>query len=393
MRRLWIGTMSTNSAFWMYQIAVGWLALELTDSPFFVGLAAFFIGIPQLVLALPAGVVVDRFPRRNVLFTAQLGVMTIAAVFSFMLFADVINRFWILALSLGYGASMSFIFPTRQAIVPHLVQSQDLSNAVALNAAGTNVTRILGPSLAGVSIATVGLSATFAIAAALQVIALLSTSGLPKVEPEPRVGGPRGLISRLTEGPVYVARDPLLMSLVLLAAIVTIFIMPYLTLMPVFARDVLGVGSEGLGLLMACAGVGSVIGALGVASFRTLVAQRWVQVFTCGGFATAVLVFALTPWVIPAGIVLVSTGILSAAFLAINNTVMVTEAPDEMRGRVLSSLQLTWGLLPLGQLLIGSIADRIGAPAATAIACLMALALVTMVAWRVPQLRPGGIFR
>lgn len=390
MRLLWLGTLSTNTAFWMYQIALGWLALELTDSPFFVGLSGFFAGIPIFIFALPSGVVIDRFPRRNVLMCAQIGVMSVATLFAILIFTDTINRFWVLALAFAYGTSMAFIFPTRHAIIPALVEKDDLGNAVALNAAGQNATRVLGPSLAGVLIAVIGLTGTFVIAASLQIIALLSTSRLPKIAPSPRDATHTRFLANLTEGIVYVARDPMLRGLLLLATIATVFIMPYLNLMPVFARDELGVGSGGLGLLMACAGVGSVLGALSVAAFRNLRTTPGFQVLACGGFAAVVLMFALTPWVGPAAVILVLTGLLSASFLAVNNTFLVMRAPDHVRGRVLSINSLTWGLLPVGQLPIGWLADRIGAPHATAIACMIALLLVLTITWRIPHLRPGA---
>ena len=389
-RQLWMGTLATNTAFWMYQIALGWLALELTDSPFFVGLSGFFAGIPIFIFALPSGMVIDRFSRRNVLMTAQVSIMIVASTFAIMVYTDAINRFWILPLAFAYGTSMAFVFPTRQAIIPSLVNKVDLGNAVALNAAGQNATRVIGPSLAGVLIASIGVSGTFAVAAALQIIALMSTSRLPPIAPLPRTGARPRLLASLTEGLVYVARDPVLTGLILMATIATVFIMPYLNLMPVFARDELNVGSGGLGLLMACAGIGSVAGALGVAARRQLVSTPGFQVLACGAFAVVVLVFSQTPWFWPASAVLVISGLVSAAFLAINNTVLVMRAPEEVRGRVLSINMLTWGLLPVGQLPIGWLADHIGAPMATTIACTIAILLLLLIAWRIPHLRPGS---
>jgi MFS transporter, DHA1 family, staphyloferrin A biosynthesis exporter len=389
-RQLWLGTLATNTAFWMYQIALGWLALTLTDSPFFVGLSGFFAGIPIFIFALPSGVIIDRFSRRSVLMSAQVAIMIVASIFAIMIYTDTINRFWILVLAFAYGTSMAFVFPTRQAIIPSLVSKADLGNAVALNAAGQNATRVFGPSLAGILIFAIGLSGTFAVAAALQIIALLSTARLPRIAPIVRSGGRPRLFASLTEGLVYVARDPVLTGLILIATIATVFIMPYLNLMPVFARDELNLGSGGLGLLMACAGIGSVAGALSVAAFKRLLTTPGFQVISCGGFALVVLIFSQTPWVWPAAAILVVSGLVSAAFLAINNTVLVMRAPEEVRGRVLSINMLTWGLLPVGQLPIGWLADHIGAPNATSLACVIAILLVFLIAWKIPHLRPGA---
>jgi MFS family permease len=385
-RSLWLGTLATNSGFWMYQIAVGWLALLLTDSPFFVGLTGFAGGIPILFLAIPAGVVIDRFDRRSVLFAAQVGVMLTSAAFAVLVWTDLIERWSILLLAFVYGTVMAFIFPTRNAIVPALVERHDLPNAVALNAAGQNATRVVGPALAGALIALIGIAGTFAVAAALQIAALLWTSQLP-ARADAAVARTGSLWKSLTLGLRVVASDQFLLGLILLASVTTIFIMPYINLMPVFARDVLGTSEMGLGILMGCTGLGSVLGALLVARWQHLATQRGIQVWTALGFAGLVLAFALTPLLYVAALLLFGAGLVSAAYMAINQTVMQLKVDDDVRGRVLSIYLLTWGMLPLGQLPLGALANRIGAPAATALACALAALLVLGIAARFAPLR------
>ncbi len=385
-RLLFLGTLATNSAFWMYQIAIGWLALELTDSPFFVGLTGFAGGIPLLILALPAGVVIDRFDRRTVLMSAQVGVMTVAAAFSILVGTGLIRTWSMLVLAFAYGTVMSFIFPTRNAIVPALVGREDLANAVALNAAGQNSTRVVGPSLAGVLIAAVGVSGTFAVAAALQILALMWTARLPAGASERTARG-GSLRSNLMVGIRVVGSDPFLIGLILLATVATVLVMPYINLMPVFARDELGLGATGLGILMACTGLGSVAGALLVARWRALATIPGIQITTSVGFALLVLAFALTPVTALAAALLFIAGIVSAAYMAVNQTVLQLRVDDDVRGRVLSIYLLTWGMLPLGQLPIGALADAIGAPLATAVAALLAIACIGLLALRYPSLR------
>jgi MFS family permease len=385
-RLLFFGTLATNSAFWMYQIAVGWLALQETDSPFFVGLSGFAGGIPTLFLSLPAGVVIDRFDRRKVLMLAQGGVMLVAGLFALLVGTDLIAPWSILVLACAYGTVMSFIFPTRNVIVPTLVARDDLANAVALNAAGQNATRVVGPSLAGLLIAVIGISGTFAVAAAMQILALLWTSRLPDAA-SARGARSGSLRSSLTLGLRVVASDQFLIGLILLATATTVLVMPYITLMPVFARDELGLGATGLGVLMACTGLGSVAGALFVARSRRLASWPGVQVITAAGFAVLVLAFAITPVVVPASVLLFAAGLISASFMAINQTVLQLKVEDEVRGRVLSIYLLTWGMLPLGQLPLGALADKIGAPMATALACVAALACIVLITLRFPALR------
>lgn len=385
-RMLFLGTLATNSAFWMYQIAVGWLALQKTDSPLFVGLTGFAGGIPLLFLALPAGVIIDRFDRRKILMAAQVGVMTVAATFALLVGTDLIQRWSILLLAFLYGIVMSFVFPTRNAIVPALVDRPSLANAVALNAAGQNATRVVGPSLAGLLIALIGISGTFAIAAAMQILALYWTAQLPSSASE-QVSRSGTLWSSLTLGLRIVAKDPFLIGLILLATSTTVLVMPYINLMPVFARDELGLGSTGLGVLMASSGLGSVTGALAVARYRKLATWPGIQIITAAGFAGLVLVFALTPSMLLATVLLFAAGLMSAAYMAINQTVLQLKVEDDVRGRVLSIYLLTWGMLPLGQLPIGALADQIGAPAATSLACVVALGFVALLAIRFPSLR------
>jgi MFS family permease len=385
-RMLIFGTLATNTAFWMYQVAVGWLALELTDSAFFVGLAGFVGGIPVLIFSIPAGLIIDRYDRRSVLLLAQLGIMLTAAAFAFFVATDLIDRWSMLVLVFIYGTIMSFVFPTRTAIVPSLVERRDLANAVALNAAGQNATRVVGPSLAGVLIATVGVSGTFAIAAAMQVFALLSTLQLPtdRVRAQARV---QSGWESLTLGLRIVARDPFLSALVIIALVPTIFVMPYLNLMPVIARDVLDLGSTGLGVLLASTGLGTVAGALAIAQSPRLRGMARAQVLTALGFAITVLIFALTSSVPLAVVLLFIGGWMSAAFLAINQTAMQLYVDDDVRGRVLSIYLLTWGMLPFGQLIMGLLADQLGTKPAIVICCLAGMAVIGLVYRRFAELR------
>jgi len=288
-----------------------------------------------------------------------------------------------------YGSVMSFVFPTRTAIVPSLVERADLANAVALNAAGQNATRVVGPSLAGVLIATAGISGTFAIAAAMQVFALYATLHLPS----DRVGQTKARVhsgwESLTLGLRIVARDPFLLALVIIALVPTIFIMPYINLMPVIAQDVLGLGSSGLGILLASTGLGTVAGALAIAQSPRLRAMSGAQVFTSIGFSLTVLVFALVSSIPLAVILLFVAGWMSAAFLAINQTAMQLYVDDEVRGRVLSIYLLTWGMLPFGQLGMGLLAEQLGTRSAIVLCSLAGIAVIGLVYRRFAELRRG----
>lgn len=387
-RMLMLGTLGSSSGFWMYQVAIGWLALDLIDSALFVGLAGFAGGIPMLLLSIPAGIVIDRYNRRDVLLMAQAGVAIVSTIFAIMVATGTIAPWSLLVLVIVNGAVMSFIFPVRTAMVPSLVERHHLANAVALMSATQNATRVVGPSLAGILIAATGISGTFVLAAVLQGSALLGIWRLPGVRPEPKpaVEG-ESRFAQLMVGFKVVAESPVLLSLCILALAPTVLVMPYLTLMPVFARDVFDMGATGLGILLAAAGLGTVMGALSVARSSQIMTMRGGQVMTAVGFAISVAAFALSPSVWLAVPLLLISGWMSAAFLAINQTLVQLNVDDEVRGRVMSVSLLTWGVMPFGQLALGAAADALGAPAAMAWFCLAAILCVALIATRFPQLR------
>lgn len=385
-RMLMLGTLATNTAFWMYQVAVGWLALELTDSAAFVGLAGFVAGIPVLLFSIPAGILIDRYDKRTVLQIAQGGIMAVASLFAIFVWLDLIDRLWMLVLVFLYGTIMSFIFPTRTAIVPTLVERRDMANAIALNSAGQNATRVIGPSLAGVLIALIGVAGSFAVAAALQIFALMATQRLPSDKPSGKEQRRAGW-EAITLGVRIVAKDAYLTGLVIGALIPTLFIMPYLNLMPVITRDERGLGSGGLGLLLTAVGLGTVAGALAVAQSERVRTLPRGQVICGLGFGAAVILFTQID-ALPASLVfLFISGAMSAGFLAINQTSMQLHVAHEVRGRVISVYLMTWGMLPFGQLAVGALAERIGASPAIAISAMIGMVVLVLVASRFAVLR------
>ncbi|MGN6484399.1 MAG: MFS transporter [Thermomicrobiales bacterium] len=392
-RLLIAGSLLSSSAFWMYQVAVGWLALELTDSALFVGLAGFAGGIPMLVLSIPAGVIIDRYDRRTVLLVAQSVVMAVSAVFAALVWFDLIHPWTMLLLVTLYGTVMSFNFPTRAAMVAAIVRRDDLANAVALNAATQNATRVIGPWLAGVLIAVTGTAETFVLAAVFQFLALLTTRAMPAMAAASGRGGvapgarkPKGW-EALTVGVRIVAGSPYLTGLIVLSLAPTIFVMPYINLMPVFARDVLDLGSTGLGVLLAATGLGTVGGALSVARAGRMQMMPGIQLLMALAFTVGVIGFALSRSLWLALPLLFVAGWASAAFLAINQTAVQMSVDDDIRGRVLSVSLLIWGMLPIGQLAVGALAGRIGTPPALIFSCILSLLSIVLIAQRYPWLR------
>lgn len=389
-RLLFGSTLATNSGFWMWNIAIGWLALILTDSPFFVGLVGFSAGIPTLIFGPFGGVLIDRFARRTILLAAQTVIATTAVMVSLLLWFDLLQPWQLLLGAFINGMSMSLVFPTRSAMVANLIPRQHLPNAIALNSAGLNATRVIGPALAGPSIALIGIEGTFALCAGLQVSSFIFSLRLPW-HPAADAGQGIGVFTSIGRGFQTLWRSDQLLGLFALAAIPTLCLMPYVHLMPVFARDELGIGSTGLGILMAINGVGAVLGSLFVAAARTLPTRPVILLFCSSGFASVLILFSLTTLPPLAAIFLLAAGFASAVFLAVNNTLVQLQVDDQVRGRILGIYGLTWGLMPLGTLPAGAIADAAGAPVAMITLALTALLLIGIVALRFPSLRRAAL--
>jgi len=383
-RVLFFTTVATNASFWMWQLVIGWLALVLTDSPFFVGLVGFLGGIPMLLVSLPAGVVIDQVDRRLVLLLAQVSVTLVVAAVTFMFWRGWLAPWHLLVGVFLAGTAMSFVFPTRNAMVADLVERNDLANAVALNSAGQNAPRVIGPALAGPLVGGLGIAATLALCALLQLASVAISWHLP-ARPPRRV--PRSLLASFAEGLSVIRQSEYLLALLVLAALPTMLIMPYTSLLPVFARDELGLGSGGLGLLMALNGLGGLCGALAVAGLKALAESPRMLLLSLLGFGLAVIAFAHSPVAWLASLFLFLAGFVSSVYMSANNTLLQLHVDDEVRGRVLSVYLLTWGLLPLGTLPAGTIADGWGAPIAVTILTVLALVAVGLTAVRFPILR------
>lgn len=387
-RTLFHSTLTTNTSFWMWNIAIGWLALTMTDSPFFVGLTSFLAGIPVLIFTIPGGALIDRFDRKRVLLAAQSGVTAVAITISVLLLLDRLEPWQLLVLAFANGTAMSLVFPTRNALVANFVAPRDLANAVALMSAGQNSTRVIGPAAAGPMIATLGVKGSFIACAVVLVLSMVVTLRLPRAIPTPSAAR-RTLLGSMTEGIVIIWRSEYLLGLVVLAAVPTMLVMPYSNLLPVFARDVMKVGATGLGVLMAANGLGGVVGALLVAGWQRLVQQRGIVVWSAIAFGVTVAAFALIPIPLIACVLTFIAGAVSSVYLALNNTKIQLAVDDSVRGRVSAVYMLSWGLLPVGTLPIGAVADVYGAPIAVAGAAVIAVSLVVLTAVRFPSLISG----
>ena len=385
-RYFWGGAFVSNIGSWMQNVAQGWLVLELTDSAFMLGLVGFAGTLPMLLLPMVGGVYADRFDRKRVLLWANLALMTSAALLALLTWTGVVVIEHVLALALMAGTAISLAAPAFQAFVHDLVGTRDLQNAIALNSTQFNLSRVVGPSIAGLTLGVIGLAGCFGLNA-LSYLAALGALVAIRAASRP-VPNPPPLLEALKDGIGYARERPRIQALLTLAALISLLAMPYTTLLPIIARDTLGLDASGLGWLFAIGGTGAVFGALSVA-FRDAMPRRGVWLLACAfgtGIATFGLGLARSPVV--AGAALVGISFTATSVVALSNTLLQELVDDHMRGRVMGMFGLAFmGTFPIANLLAGSVAAWLSASTALAIGgALLAFAVVGVATFR-PRVR------
>ena len=341
----------------MEQLTLGWLALTITDSAFWVGAVSGARAIPFLVLSPFAGSMADRLDLKKMLGASQLGAGVVAATLAVLCLTGQPHIGVVMGLSMALGAAWSINNPSRQSLVPQLVPRDTLMNAIALNSMGFNISRTLGPFLSGVLLLFLNVGDVFVITAVgyLLVFGITMKMRVPAARPQ---RGPRESIWRnIAEGGRYLRRHPMLRSVMMLSFIPITLGLPYHSLMPVFARDVLGQREFGFGLLLAASGFGAIAGSFALATMGGL--RRPARVMLAMGtmFGVCLLGFGLShQFVISLGILVLAGGSLMA-FNTITVTVVQTNVDDAFRGRVMSVLMMQFGLTPLFTFFGGVIAE------------------------------------
>lgn len=357
---LWSGTMISQSGDWMDQIALNWLVYELTDSALALALLNLCRLLPITLFTLIGGVAADRIERRKLLLITQSVAMFLAFALAIVVSTGIVQFWMVLVVAVGRGVMMSFNQPARQSLISDLVPRELLTNAIALNSATMNLTRVIGPMIGGLLIVTVGVAGAFYINALSFVAVLIGLMMMrfPPRQPRPK----KSMASDLVGGVQYLRSNPPLRTLVILALLPMVFGMPYMTMLTVFAKDVLEVGGDGLGLLTACSGTGAVCGAIFVASRGPIPGRRRMMLFGLVLFGVTLSAFAFSPWLWLSAASLLGVGFGQQLFMAFNNSIIQEEVDPEFRGRVVSTLFMNRGLVPLGTMLAGVGTDLVGAP-------------------------------
>jgi MFS family permease len=347
---------------WITRIATSWLVYRLTGSELLLGVVGFSGQVPTLLLAPFAGVLVDRWDRRRILVVTQILSLVQSLALASLTFSNTITVRSILVLQVVQGLINAFDTPARQAFVVELVDDRaDLANAIALNSSMVNGSRIIGPSIGGALIAAVGEGWCF-MADAISYLFVIASLVAMKVARAPRARVEAHVLSELKTGYRYVMSSPPIRTALLVLAIVSAMGMPYTVLMPVIVTHVLHGGPRTLGVLMTASGAGALGGALYLASRETVVGLGRVSMMATITFGAGLVAFAFVGNEILAVLVLPIVGAGFMVQLAATNTILQTIVEDHLRGRVMAFYTMAFfGTAPIGSLLAGVAADRIGA--------------------------------
>lgn len=386
-RWIWLGTFASFMGMSMLIVTRGWLILRLTDdSPLALALVTMAFAAPMTLVSLIGGALADRIPRKLMLMFSQSGNVILTLLLATLDITGLIEFWHLLGIGVVNGSLVALNMPSRQAIISDIVPASSLMNAISLNYSGMNLTRVVGPALAGVLIIYLDTAGVFYIIVGMFAFSVLS---IAMVHTEKTISSParKGMTGDIREGLSYAVRDPTLLGLIIMAFIPALFGFSYFALMPAWAREALNVQSDGLGLLMMIMGVGSLIGSLILASLGNFTRRGVLLLVNSVAWGIALAIFAQTTSYGMAAPFLMLVGLLSSVFMSLNMTLMQTYGAPEMRGRILSLGTMTFGIMPLSVVPFGALAERIGTPDSLAVSGLMLTIFTIIFAIGYPRFR------
>lgn len=384
--------LSSNALWWvtafMETLVIGWLVLEMTNSAWTVAVVGFCRSLPFLLFGFMGGTVADRFGRRKVIVAAQAVNFVVYVSLTTLTYFDRLQVWHLAVAAMAIGSAWSFDWPARRALLPDLIGKKNTVEAMLLENFVQGCSRMLGPFVAGVLVATTGPLGCLALMMVLSGAALISVRQLSK---QPiRRENMRPLVSPWTvlgQSLRYVGSSQTLLGVILITVVLNLLMIPYMTLLPIFARDVLGQGPVGLGLLSTASGIGSFMGLFMTNYLRRYVSNGWILTGGTFGMSIALVIFSQSPVYGLSWAMLLLTGIGQACFGIMQSSIILLTASDEMRGQTMGVLVLAIGSDPFGKLMTGGMAENLGAPMAVGIqAAVAALCLAAIGVW-LPGLR------
>ncbi len=370
-RLIWYAQVFASQATWMDQVARGWLLYELTDSTLQLGLVRGVQAIPILLLSPLAGSVADRYSRKNQVLIAQIVDGLLYAIVAALIFAGKIAPWHVYVTAFGMSVVQAFQQPARAAMIGDSVPVKHLTNAIGLNSIIFNVSRSTGPAVAGLLIAVMGTGGSYTAQTVCYLLATIWTMQLSSGrsaagEAHGKRAHDESFRQSIIEGWKFSWRNEAVRASLLIVVCSSIFIIPFMTLLPVFARDVLHVGATGQGLLLSAMGIGALFSSVLIASFGDRVPRINVMLVGVTVYGIIIAAFALSPWFSLSVILMGLVGVVHVTSHALAQTVIQTYSPSEFRGRTMALYHMTHVILLAGGILIGALASLIGAQWATA---------------------------
>jgi MFS family permease len=383
-RLFFFGQLISLVGTWMQQVAQGWLVLQITHDPLWLGIVSVAQFGPVIIFGLFGGLIADQWPKRRTLLATQTSAMLLAFALFLLTATGVVQVWQVMILAALLGITNSIDMPTRQAFAVEMVGREDVTNAVGLNSAMFNASRVIGPAVAGLLIGAFSISIAFLLngISFIAVIAAYLMMRTDELRPAPVIVRPttvRGVFASLAEGGRFVRQTPLVLLSVTVVGLVATFGMNFQVLMPPYADNVLNVGAAGYGFLMAASGLGSTVAALWIAFSRKVSPLPIILGAIALGLGTIVVAFTTSFGVALLAMVVVGAGGIGMAVTA--NTTIQLSVPDHLRGRVMSLYTTVFaGSVPAGGLLMGWIASAWGVPAALLVGAILSL-VVGVACW------------
>jgi MFS family permease len=386
-RWLWVGALSSFMAMNMQMIARGWLILRLSnDSPLALSLVMLAFALPMTIMSPIGGSLADRFPRKYIVIFSQVGNGLMTLVLATLDLTGAV-RFWqLMAIGVVNGSLFAFNMPSRQSLISDLVPPEMLMNAISLNNSAMNLSRVVGPAVAGLLIIYLDTAGAFYLIAFFYICSALSTV-LVRTKGVNVRKTPTTMLQEIREGFSYAAGHKTLSGLIIMLFIPALFGFPCIALLPAWAKETLHVQADGLGLLVTVFGIGALAGSLLLASVRSMARRGRFLLALSLGWGLGIGLMATPVTYATAVPILLVVGLANAQFMSMNMTLIQTYVASEMRGRVMSISMMTFGAMPLSVIPFGALAEKIGTPVAVGLSGAMLVAFTLIFAWFKPDFR------
>jgi len=385
-RWLWFGNFFSFNSMQMQMLARGWLVVMLTNSPRALGIVSAGFGLPMLVFSLFGGTVADRVRKRNIILVTQSSMALMSLAITLLINADMIRLWHLFVSSCFAGVIFSFMGPARSAFLVELVEETDFLNAIALQSMAMNLCRIASPALAGFLLTKIGIPGVYWVITVSYFCVILTTMKIPPGD-HMAAKADAPMMAEILDGIRFVKNNQIIVSLLILSFVPIFLVFPYQMLMPVFAKNIFKAGETGLGILMSATGVGALAGSMIAASMGDYRRKGILMLITGGCFGFFVIPFALSGSLVPAAVYLLFVGAASSLFMSLSNSLLMSNTPEDLMGRVMSIFMMTFGVMPLGTLLHGSLAETIGAPLTEAGGGVLLVTFLMLVAILRPKIR------